>query len=72
MSIDGFPVSEQQGLEGYDEKVAARFYGFIERLGKGMHVEVQGLENIPKGRALLVGNHAFGWDSMLPIAVSQP
>lgn len=68
MSIDGFPVSEKQGLGGYDPEVAARFYRFIDALGKRLHVEIQGLENIPVGRALLVGNHAFGWDSMLPIA----
>lgn len=68
MSIDGFPVSEQDGLDGYDAEVAQRFYRLVQRMAQRLHVEVEGLENIPQGRALLVGNHAFGWDSMLPIA----
>ena len=31
-------------------------------------VEVTGIEHVPPGRALLVMNHAFGWDATLPMA----
>ena len=68
MSIDGFHSADQQGLLGYDAEVAVRFYDLVDRVGKRLKVEVEGLENVPAGAALLVGNHAFGWDSMLPIA----
>jgi 1-acyl-sn-glycerol-3-phosphate acyltransferase len=33
-------------------------------LGRRLHVEVVGIERLPKGRALLVANHAFGWDAV--------
>ena len=53
---------------GYSPAVARRFYAFLDRLGRLLHVEVRGLENVPSGRALFVANHAFGWDVALPIA----
>jgi 1-acyl-sn-glycerol-3-phosphate acyltransferase len=39
-----------------------RLYGFVEWVSKRLHVEVTGIERLPRGRALLVANHAFGWD----------
>jgi 1-acyl-sn-glycerol-3-phosphate acyltransferase len=40
----------------------------VQQTGRRFDVTVEGLENIPPGRALLVGNHAFGWDTMFPMA----
>jgi 1-acyl-sn-glycerol-3-phosphate acyltransferase len=42
--------------------LARSLYGTVERIGAALRVDIEGLENIPKGRALLVANHAFGWD----------
>lgn len=35
----------------------------IDKAGQLLHIDVEGLENLPKGRAILVTNHAFGFDS---------
>jgi 1-acyl-sn-glycerol-3-phosphate acyltransferase len=37
-------------------------YAAIEGTAKRLKIEVKGIENLPPGRALLVANHAFGWD----------
>jgi 1-acyl-sn-glycerol-3-phosphate acyltransferase len=37
--------------------------GAFDRLATAIHVEVRGIENLPAGRALLVTNHAFGFDA---------
>ena len=34
----------------------------ISAIARWANVEVIGIERLPKGRALLVANHAFGWD----------
>jgi 1-acyl-sn-glycerol-3-phosphate acyltransferase len=36
--------------------------------GQRLHVDIAGLENLPSGRALLVTNHAFGFDAALLMA----
>jgi 1-acyl-sn-glycerol-3-phosphate acyltransferase len=41
----------------------------VDGLGRVLRVEVVGLDHLPKGRALLVANHAFGfWDLALAVA----
>lgn len=41
----------------------------IDRLGRRLRVEVIGLDRLPRGRALLVANHAFGfWDLAFAVA----
>lgn len=52
-------------LDGWQEsKRVRRLYATIETISTLLHVEVEGIERIPEGRALLVANHAFGWDVM--------
>lgn len=68
MTLDRFDPSLTAPFAGYDEREARRFYARVNKLAELMHVRVRGLENIPKGRALLVGNHTFGWDAMFPMA----
>lgn len=52
----------------FSPNVAQGFYDVVSRLGKMAHVQVQGVENIPSGRAMIIANHTFGWDVMLPMA----
>lgn len=62
MTIDGFDPTEKAALAGYREDVAAPFFAAVARASRAFGVELEGIENLPAGRALLVANHAFGWD----------
>lgn len=62
MSIDGFDPTQRDAFVAFAPQAAARFYGVVQRVADKLHVEVSGVDNIPEGKALLVGNHAFGWD----------
>ena len=62
MTIDRFRPDQRDAFVAFSPQAAERFYGMVEQLARQMHVEVHGIENIPRGRALLVANHAFGWD----------
>jgi 1-acyl-sn-glycerol-3-phosphate acyltransferase len=62
MFIDGFVPVSSQAFHGLSRADAARFYGFVDRLGERLHVEVEGVERVPAGRALIVANHTFGFD----------
>jgi 1-acyl-sn-glycerol-3-phosphate acyltransferase len=56
-------------LEGYQASARAeRLYDAIERIGRGLDVRIEGIERIPEGRALIVANHAFGWDVLFVMA----
>jgi 1-acyl-sn-glycerol-3-phosphate acyltransferase len=57
-SLDGQQVSRR----------GERLYRAIERLSRSMNVRVDGIERIPDGRALIVANHAFGWDVLFVMA----
>lgn len=63
-----FDPQRSQAFVGYDETRAERFWSRVSRVMDRFQVEVSGLEKLPAGRALLVMNHAFGWDAMLPMA----
>jgi 1-acyl-sn-glycerol-3-phosphate acyltransferase len=43
-------------------KRTLQLYGAVERISRWLGVRVDGVERIPDGRALIVANHAFGWD----------
>jgi 1-acyl-sn-glycerol-3-phosphate acyltransferase len=62
MSIDGFRAGQQDAFASFDPASADRVFAGIDRVKRGLHLDVVGLERIPSGRALLVANHAFGWD----------
>ncbi len=66
--FDGFDPASTRAFSGYDSVAANRFWQLVSRASDRMHVEVDGLDHVPEGRALFVMNHAFGWDAMLPIA----
>jgi 1-acyl-sn-glycerol-3-phosphate acyltransferase len=62
MTIDRFRPNHRDAFTAYSPAAAERFYGLVDRLSERLHVEVEGIGRIPRGRALLVANHAFGWD----------
>jgi 1-acyl-sn-glycerol-3-phosphate acyltransferase len=68
MSLDGFLVKQKDAFVGYRPAIAHTFGELLDRLGRTVHVEVEGIERLPKGRALLVGNHAFGFDVAFAMA----
>lgn len=66
--IDGFEPSSTRAFQGMSARAAARFYGFVDRLGRRLDVEIEGVERVPEGRALIVANHTFGFDIVFPMA----
>jgi 1-acyl-sn-glycerol-3-phosphate acyltransferase len=68
MSIDGFKPEHRDAFVAFDARAAERLYGLLGWLSRHLAVDVEGIEKIPKGRALLVANHAFGWDIAFPMA----
>lgn len=66
--IDGFFEASTQPYVGYEPRTADLFWEAISDVSRRLHVEVSGIERLPLGRALLVMNHAFGWDATLPMA----
>ena len=49
-------------------RVLASYLRTMERVARRLHVQVRGLEHLPNGGALVVANHAFGWDVAFPMA----
>lgn len=70
-TIDGFRVDAKDAFVGYDAGVADRFHARLDWVGRKLGVGIEGLERLPAGRALLVGNHAFGWDVAFAMARIQ-
>ena len=66
--IEPFESSHKEAYVAFSPDVSAKFYKLVERLGTFVHVELTGLENLPEGRALLVANHAFGFDVAFAMA----
>jgi 1-acyl-sn-glycerol-3-phosphate acyltransferase len=66
--IDGFKATDADGMHRLPSRASARYYGLIGKLGAALHVRVDGIEHLPAGRALIVANHAFGWDVAFPMA----
>jgi 1-acyl-sn-glycerol-3-phosphate acyltransferase len=67
--FDGFSDRDKEAFAGFSAYAAEHLGSVLHRLGKRLHVELDGLDQLPRGRALLVANHAFGvWDIALAIA----
>jgi 1-acyl-sn-glycerol-3-phosphate acyltransferase len=62
VTIDGFVSGDREAFVAYSPSTARRFYEAMDWASRRLHVDVEGIERIPAGRALLVANHAFGWD----------
>lgn len=67
-SIDGFEMALAEAYAGFSPPVADRFWRGLGVLSDKLHVDVAGAEKLREGPGLLVMNHAFGWDAMLPMA----
>ncbi len=62
---------EERGFDPcrhFRPKMADRFYAGVARISDRWHVQVDGVDRLPGGRAILVANHTFGWDMAFPIA----
>ena len=68
VTIDGFEAREARAFGAFDARAADRAYGWVDRVARRFGVEVDGIERLPEGRALVVGNHTFGWDVTFPMA----
>jgi 1-acyl-sn-glycerol-3-phosphate acyltransferase len=55
-------------LGSYDASKAERSLAAASGLGRLLHARVEGVERVPQGPALVVSNHAFGWDVAIPMA----
>lgn len=71
MSFDGFRDEHKEAFTGYSTVVAHHVTDAIDAIGRRCDVQVEGLEKIPRGRALLVANHAFGFDVAFVMARVQ-
>lgn len=68
LGIDGFDPKQVEEFHAFTPETADRFYDKMRWVSQKLHIETEGLENIPQGRALLVANHTFGWDVAFPAA----
>jgi len=69
LSLDGFRPEHREAFVAFRPEVAERFHALVSWSSRRLlRVNVRGIERLPRGRALLVANHAFGWDVIIPIA----
>lgn len=66
-AVDGFQPDHARPFRGFSPDTARRYRLAIRALARWLRVEVEGVERVPSGRALLVANHAFGWDVAFPM-----
>jgi len=62
LTFDGFRLADKDTFTTAPLAGSDPLFRIVEWLGQKLRVELIGLENLPTGRALLVANHAFGWD----------
>ncbi|MFT3924163.1 MAG: lysophospholipid acyltransferase family protein [Myxococcales bacterium] len=67
-AIDGFREEYKDFPSVFDEERADRLFSAVNLLGAQLKVEVAGIDQLPKGRGLIVANHAFGWDVLFAMA----
>lgn len=68
MVLDGFVPANKEAFVGFSASVSERFFAGVDALGRKLGVDVQGIERLPEGGALLVANHTFGWDTAFAVA----
>jgi len=66
-SLDGFMPADADAVRPLSPRMLEHYRRFIRRLAGTLHVRVDGVEHVPAGRALIVANHAFGWDVAFPM-----
>jgi 1-acyl-sn-glycerol-3-phosphate acyltransferase len=65
--FDGFDASMVEGTCPVSAGAREVYAGIVRAVAGCLGVQVRGIEQIPQGRALLVANHAFGWDVAFPM-----
>jgi 1-acyl-sn-glycerol-3-phosphate acyltransferase len=65
--IDRFDASQAEGTRPVSPRIRNAYAQTVHALARCLGVEVCGMEHIPPGRALIVANHAFGWDVAFPM-----
>jgi 1-acyl-sn-glycerol-3-phosphate acyltransferase len=68
MALDGFVPEEKEAFVGFSAGLSERFFSVVDAAGRKLGVDVQGIEHLPDGGALLVANHTFGWDTAFVVA----
>lgn len=67
-ALDGFREDHKEAFTAFAPHVAATFHAITLRIGRALRVTYEGLEHVPReGAALIVANHSFGWDVVLPM-----
>jgi len=68
MTIDGFLPEHRDAFVAFSPDTARRAYAALGWIARRLSVEVLGMDKVPSGPAILVANHAFGWDVAFPMA----
>jgi 1-acyl-sn-glycerol-3-phosphate acyltransferase len=68
MAIDGFRLADKDAFAGFCSHDVVPLFKLVEWVSRRLHVDIVGLENLPAGRAILVANHAFGWDILFAMS----
>lgn len=61
-TIDGFDLQQTDAFTSFDPELMHRTSKLMNALAKRLHVQIEGIEHLPSGRALVVANHTFGYD----------
>lgn len=69
MSVDGFDRGHKDAARDHDPALARAFWRRALAVADRVGATLEGVEHLPEGRALLVANHAFGWDIALAMAL---
>jgi 1-acyl-sn-glycerol-3-phosphate acyltransferase len=67
-SLDGFHSEDAAARLDFDSPGARWLFASVERISSLLRIRIDGIEHLPEGRALLVANHAFGWDVLFVMA----
>jgi len=68
MTLDGFDLADKDALKSGISPGGERLFAVVEWISRRLRIDIKGLDNIPPGRALLVANHAFGWDILFAMS----
>ncbi len=68
MAIDGFSPEHHEAFVAFSRERTRQVCEAIDAIGQRLGAHVSGIEKLPAGRALIVANHAFGFDVAFPMA----
>src|SRR6266545_3334741 len=68
LTVDGFDPADKDACVQIASHAATWMFATVEWMARRLRIEIIGLEHIPPGGALLVANHAFGWDILFAMS----